>query len=106
MQNTHSFSLALTHVIRGKPRFTVGQLRAIERRAASIVEGQTEPQRRSGLIEALYREYASLGPASLDRREFDALPPDAWLNERLDEMGERWRVQNVDGYRYEVYDAA
>lgn len=34
-----------------------------------------------------------------------ALPPDSWLNEQLSQFGENWRVQNVDGFRYEIYDA-
>ena len=58
------------------------------------------------LIEELHRLHVrqkknDLAPA----RDLDSLPPDTWLNEQLMQLGETWRVQTVDGFRYEFYDA-
>jgi hypothetical protein len=34
------------------------------------------------------------------------LPPDYWMNDQLVRLGQQFRVQTVDGYRYEIYDVA
>ena len=36
----------------------------------------------------------------------DVLPPDYWMNDQLARLGQKFRVQTVDGYRYEIYDIA
>lgn len=32
------------------------------------------------------------------------MPPEAWLNEQLEKMGETWRVRNIRGANCETYD--
>ena len=100
---TPEFSVALTHVFKGVARFTIA-------RNASIRSDQTQlpandSRRRTQILQQLYRDYAE---EMADLGEFayrETLPPDGWINDRLFAMGERWRVQNVDGFRCEIYDA-
>ena len=96
---TPEFSLALTHVFKGVARFT-------KAKAESNHSGADDSRRRTQILQKLHQDYAA------ERAELDGeyayrqtLPPDGWINDRLTTMGERWRVQNVDGFRCEIYDA-
>ena len=64
-----------------------------------------ENERRAKLLHELYRFHAieTSGEGS-DLVYRNALPPDAWVNAQLATRGETWRVQNVDGFRCEIYD--
>ena len=58
------------------------------------------------IVEELHRMHSiNIGYAMASAQDVLALPPDSWLNEQLSHFGENWRVQNVDGFRYEIYDA-
>jgi len=100
---TPEFSVALTHVFKGVARFTMA-------RTATHADPNhlriDDHRRRTHILEKLYNDHAleiaELG-GEFTRRE--TLPPDGWVNDRLTAMGERWRVQNVDGFRCEIYDA-
>ncbi len=96
---TPEFSLALTHVFKGVARFTKAKVE-------SNHSGADDSRRRTQILQKLHQDYAA------ERAELDGeyayrqtLPPDGWINDRLTTMGERWRVQNVDGFRCEIYDA-
>lgn len=111
MKNNSAVTLALTHVTRGAPRFTLARRgtshrtrsRSVQSEARAVVD---DDQRRSKILERLYTEHVL---ATSDSPSFrvasDVLPPDRWINERLAGLGEDWRVQSVDGYRYEIYSA-
>jgi len=65
----------------------------------------SQSERRLQIIDELYRIHASLMRDQLAGAcDVDALPRDQWLNDQLARLGEAWRVQNVDGFRYEIYD--
>lgn len=98
------FAVALTHLFKGTPRLTAFQKQAGRRGGAPL---HSEQQRRLAIVEQLYRLHSSLMRDSLAAAsDVFALPPDSWLNDQLTRLGECWRVQNVDGFRYEIYDAA
>lgn len=102
-------SFALTHIWKGVARFTRKGADPARRQEApfGFLGGLTaeEQQRRTRLLQALYREHTV--EASDDEGEIfypTELPPAWWVNERLEARGERWRVTNIDGFRCEAYD--
>ena len=101
---TPDFSVTLTHVFKGVARFTTAR-----NTSASVNQTHLRPnesRRRTQILQQLYREHAeeiAVLEGELAYRE--TLPPDGWINDRLFAMGERWRVQNVDSFRCEIYDA-
>jgi hypothetical protein len=63
---------------------------------------------RDDLIADLCGQHARLAPRSPDDT-YDAgllLPPAYWINDQLAELGVAYRVQAVDGYRYEIFELA
>ena len=72
-----------------------------------LLGGRTkdEQRRRACLLQVMYRDYWAEAAHSTDQLTHTPTPlPDWWVNERLEARGENWRVQSVDGFRYEVYD--
>jgi hypothetical protein len=68
------------------------QTRQALRQTEAVYKNQ-EQARRDGIIEALVREYVnSRGDVSSQIRAGTELPPKDWLNRRLEELGEPWRV--------------
>lgn len=64
-----------------------------------------ESRRRASLLQELYRVYSvEVGSEEGGSYYRDTLPPDAWINDQLEARSERWRVQNVDGFRCEIFD--
>ena len=103
MTASSEFAVALTHFFKGAPRLTAFQKRR-QLKGAGVV--QSEQQRRMQIVEELHRMHSiKIGNAMASAQDAFALPPDSWLNEQLSQFGENWRVQNVDGFRYEIYDA-
>jgi hypothetical protein len=101
---TPELSLALTHVFKGVARFTTAKTASTRVNPNHL--RPDESRRRTQILQNLYRDHA-VEVAEVDG-EFayrETLPPDSWINDRLTAMGERWRVQNVDGFRCEIYDA-
>lgn len=100
---TPEFSLALTHVFKGVARFT--KAKPAMTRSEPYHQRTDDSRRRTQILQQLYSDHAvemaELGEAGYR----ETLPPDGWINDRLASMGERWRVQNVDGFRCEIYDA-
>lgn len=93
-----------TRLRKRAPRVTV--LPQYDRAKLTVSLAVSENQRRLAIIDELYRLHARLmKDAFADMSAVEALPPDPWLNQRLANLGEIWRVQSVDGFRYEIYDA-
>lgn len=64
-----------------------------------------ERLRRTRLIQGFYREHAIEAAGEAGELVYARTsPPDWWVNERLEALGEAWRVHDIDGFRYEVYD--
>lgn len=102
------FAVALTHVFKGVARFTAsgaaGQKQA-RQRPRRAVRPSNEGQRRTRVLEALYREHSADAESTRDDLpDLQTLPPDSWINTKLAALGEPWRVHNVDGFRCEIYD--
>lgn len=93
MKTRSGLSIALTHLAKGAPRFTVARRRRMPSTASS------DDQRRADVIAALHEAYAVSA-----RGEAASLPTDRWLNEQLAQRGEAWRVHAIDGFRYEIYE--
>jgi hypothetical protein len=103
MTASSEFAVGLTHFFKGAPRLTAFRTKARGNAAHSF---QSEQQRRMAIVEQLHRLHTTLMRNALaSAPDVFALPPDSWLNEQLGKFGEDWRVQNVDGFRYEIYDA-
>ena len=103
MTASSEFAVAFTHFFKGAPRLTAFQTKKRTNGASSF---QSEQQRRMAIVEELHRMHSvKMRNALATAHDVFALPPDSWLNEQLDQFGENWRVQNVDGFRYEIYDA-
>jgi hypothetical protein len=103
MTASSEFAIALTHFFKGAPRLTAFQRRRQTTGAGTL---QSEQQRRMQIVEDLHRMHTiRMRNAMESAHDVFALPPDSWLNEQLSQSGETWRVQNVDGFRYEIYDA-
>ena len=101
---TPEFSLALTHVFKGVARFT--KARPESRQADLDHPKADDSRRRTQILQRLYRDHADeMAGMDSEPAHRQTLPPDGWINDRLTTMGERWRVQNVDGFRCEIYDA-
>jgi hypothetical protein len=66
----------------------------------------SEAQRQRVLvIQSLYREHAvETGAATGDLLYAQRLPPAWWVNDKLEARGESWRIQNIDGFRCEVFE--
>lgn len=65
----------------------------------------SEADRRVLLLQRLYREHAIETSGRDGEITYRAtLPPQSWMNDRLSALGLNWRVHNVDGFRYEVFD--
>jgi hypothetical protein len=66
-------------------------------------QSELETSRRKSVVAKLRQEYVfshdGLSPALLDGTE--PVPPD-WMNKRLEQMGESWRVR-VRGIEYEIF---
>lgn len=95
--------VALTHFVRGAARLSFTGKR---NRDVDLPHNQLdETRRRTQVLQELYRVYSveicDEQGISVYR---ETLPPDAWINDRLLAGGERWRVQNVDGFRCEIFD--
>ena len=104
MAASAEFAIAITHLLKGMPRLTSFKKqpnREVGRSSSEVFE----TQRRLDLIEQLHRVYSGQPGGPVRSRIADDLPPDAWMNEQLARLSETWRVQNVDGYRYEVFEA-
>jgi hypothetical protein len=102
MTASAEFAVALTHFFKGAPRLTAFRTTRRANGASSI---QSEQQRRMAIVEQLHRLHSNLMRNALaNAHDVFALPPDSWLNEQLIKFGETWRVQNVDDFRYEIYD--
>lgn len=103
---TTEFSLAFTHVLKGVARFTRAKPVSSRKGLAQSFRSD-EGHRRTLLMQQLYHDYAvEVAGVDGDLAYRETLPPDAWMNDRLAAMGERWRVHNVDGFRCEIYEAA
>lgn len=64
-----------------------------------------EQQRRARLLHAIYRaRVVEVAGEEGDLVYPQTFPPDWWVNDRLESLGETWRIHNVDGFRFEVYD--
>ncbi len=95
--------VALTHFVRGAARFSFATRRGQKSRPS--VESIDENRRRADVLQDLYRVYSfevSGEPGVSVYR--DTLPPDGWINDQLDSRNEGWRVQNIDGFRCEIFD--
>jgi hypothetical protein len=93
----------LTHFFKGVPRLPAF-LRGRQTKGAGVVP--SEQQRRLQIVDELRRKHPiKISNAMESAHDVFALPPDSWLNAQLSQSGENWRVQNVDGFRYEIYDA-
>lgn len=95
--------VALTHFVRGAARFSFAT--RPRQKARPSVESIDETRRRADLLQELYRIYSveiSGEPGVSVYR--DTLPPDGWINDQLDSRNESWRVQNIDGFRCEIFD--
>ncbi len=104
MNTTSEFAIAVTHFFKGAPRMT-----GFEKKSRGVSRGSihSEHQRRLAIVEQLYRLHENLmRDSTAAASDVFAVPPDNWINEQLARLGEDWRVQNVDGYRYEIYEAA
>lgn len=80
----------------------------LERLTGRQVRRRTgESEERVRLLQQLYREHAveTSDPCG-DLVYPAAVPPQGWVNDRLSALGQAWRVQNVDGFRYEIFDVA
>ena len=103
MTTSSEFAVALTHFFKGAPRLTAFRG---NRRGDLGGAAPSEHQRQMGLIEELHRLHSNqMRDALASAYDVFALPPDRWMNEQLGMLGEAWRVQNVDGFRYEIYGA-
>lgn len=59
------------------------------------------------MLEHLYRMHAAQDAnQDGDITYRNVLPPDAWINQQLSGLGEKWRVHSVDGFRCEIFDVA
>lgn len=92
----YPFARILTYLVAGASRLVK---RKTGGRPYRTLGGRTcdEQQRRTRLLQALYR--ARVVEVAGDQGELiysEALPPDWWVNEKLESMGEVWRVQNGD----------
>lgn len=66
-----------------------------------------ENERRARLLHELYLSYSAEAAEQGGMTTYEnSLPPDQWVNTQLARNGETWRVQNVDGFRYEIYEVA
>lgn len=102
MTASSEFAVALTHFFKGAPRLTAFRG---SRRGDLGCSGPSAHLRQMGLIEELHRIHSNqMRDALASAHDIFALPPDRWMNEQLGKLGESWRVQNVDGFRYEIYD--
>lgn len=102
MTSASEFSVGLTHIFRGTPRLTAARKKTSQAKSALA---RSDCDRRLQLIEELYRLHTrQMRDALAGAWEIGTLPRDEWLNDQLARLGETWRVQNVDGFRYEIYD--
>lgn len=94
--------VALTHFVRGAARFSFSSR---SDRNADQPGSPDESRRRANVLQELYRLY-SIEVVTDEGDSFyrDTLPPDGWINDHLETRSERWRVQNVDGFRCEIFD--
>lgn len=94
---------ALTHFVRGAARFSFAAKR--HRRDDAGHKSVGETRRRADVLQDLYRHYSveMSGEEGVSVYR-DTLPPDGWINDRLTARSEAWRVHNVDGFRYEIFD--
>lgn len=109
LQSSSHISVAFTHIRKGVVRLTTRykQKSRTPENPFGPLGGRTkdEQRRRAGLLQDMYRDYWAEAGDSADQLTHIPTPlPDWWVNERLDARGENWRVQSVDGFRYEVYD--
>lgn len=95
------FAVAITHLFKGTARLTTFKRPGISLQPSAV----SELQQRLQLIDELHRTYLHrTRDTAADSDAWDALPPDDWMNERLAQLGRAWRVQTIDGFRYEFYD--
>jgi len=101
--NNSEVLVALTHFVRGAARFSFSAKG--KRRVGAEGGAIGETRRRADVLQDLYRHYAveMSGEEGVSVYR-DTLPPDGWINDRLTARSEGWRVQNVDGFRYEIFD--
>jgi hypothetical protein len=103
MMASSQIAVALTHLFKGTPRVAPSRKRALRHTRVVL---HSEHERRLAIVEQLYRLHDKLAVRSrAAASEAFASPPDSWLNAQLASLGESWRVQSVDGFRYEIYDA-
>lgn len=102
-------SVAFTHVRKGVARLTTRykQKPSNQDNPFGPLGGRTrdEQRRRACLLQDMYGDYSAEATRNVDHLTYPSTHlPDWWVNERLEARGECWRVQSVDGFRYEVYD--
>lgn len=109
LQYFSHISIAVTHIRKGVARITTRSYQKPASLESSLgpLGGRTkdEQRRRASLLQDLHRDYwieAEEGAGHLAHSPTSL--PEWWVNERLEARGESWRVQSVDGFRYEVYD--
>lgn len=102
MKTNHAEVLvALTHFVKGAARFSFTS-KGVRGAGEQPVD---ENRRRAQVLQELYRLYSvDLAGAEGVSVYRDTLPPDLWINDSLQARQERWRVQNVDGFRCEIFD--
>jgi hypothetical protein len=101
--NNSEVLMALTHFVRGAARFSFSAKGNRREGAQDSAIGET--RRRADVLQDLYRHYSVEMSGEQGVSVYrDTLPPDGWINERLEARSERWRVQNVDGFRCEIFD--